>query len=205
MEWMIKPCMIRIVCLIPLAVTGCKGAAKKETAIDDRALARAAEHFGVDPGGIDGSLTCENPKGGGRVYATHKRDVKDGASATIILSGGRAYGPGDEGYGLELAFAACGIRDRLPGEALLAARVFFALGGQGARHESVVETAGAMEPAEDGANPHAPALSIIEGGWNLTFWTDDTDACTYRRFKVFVYRSGTVELDSAESHTYPCH
>ena len=205
MVWMSMKRTIWVLCMGCLAAAGCRGADKNEPAIDGRVLARAADHFKTDPGDIGARLLCKSPRGDGCVFETYRKDVTNGARAFIILKGGKASGPGDEGHGPELAFAACRVRDQLPGDALTAARVFFALSGPDrGRRESVVDDTERLEPAEDGTLTHAPAVSIIEGGWNLTFWTHDPDACTYRRTKVFILRSGSIELSAKVAHPYAC-
>jgi len=186
---------------VPL--TFCKGSGSGGTAVGKAFLEKAAGHYGVTVKDVEGDLECSAKTGGDAVAGVWQKDVKDGGVLHLIRRGGNVVGPGEPGYGPGLAFAACGIADRLPDEAALAAGIFMktsdAVSSVG---EALVRDLLLRQEAADGRMPSLPSASIIDGGWNLTFWTSDIDRGVYRRYKVFVMRDGKVDLAAAEEIPY---
>jgi len=201
--------ILLIIFLIPRCSRCGKAGSEEEKArgpeMDEAVLKKAAGYFHAPAKSIEAKVECRGGQAGAAVFVAWRSNVKDGESVAVIRFGGKLVGPDDEGYGPELAFKACNVFKELPDEVNGAAGLFNELHGRSNDGEGrLITDLHFQKKAEDGTIPHLPAVAIIDGGWNLTFWTDEKDRCIYRRFKVFVMRNETVELKAVDEYKYDC-
>jgi hypothetical protein len=153
-----------------------------QTAIKAKALAYYAE---AGPDDIKmrplGSATER-----GAVLVAYNTAVTGAPHRAFIWLDGQALGPGDPGYSLQAAFQALDIGARLPGDALLAAKVVHQIRLAGVPVATLVDTVFDSEGTADGRKPEPPAASRVVDGFELRLWSSFTRKKKYRRYVLHI-------------------
>ncbi|HDP79604.1 MAG TPA: hypothetical protein ENN21_02035 [Spirochaetes bacterium] len=163
-------------------------------------IERSAAYFKVGAGQVDAYRLC-NGAGSQVVYRAFNKTRK-GAAGVFIVTAEGALGPEDPGYGFDLAAAACGLVEKLPGEAALAARLYILFTPEARLYGMPVEDPERFRSAFNAPEINPPSSSRENGGFLLDFWTRNTNTDVFYHLKVYIGREGRATVRSKEKKRY---
>ena len=157
---------------------------------------RAAAYFKVSPGDVDVHPLCSGSTG---VYRACNRLIK-GSGALFIRTGpGVIIAPGERGFEFGAALRACGIMNRLPERAVLAARLYL-LFSKSHKYGMLIEDPRRFARMfREGVN--VPRVHPRGHGNILTLWTRNIDTDRVYRLVVEIGPDGKEKLLEAQELT----